>query len=129
MKVYTKKIRKLTVLFIILIVLFNLNISKAEAIPFGGRILTSTPAVCIINLFIIQIPYPIWLITVGPPSPLIEPSMVIPFLPFIKTTIYQYYQFYRSGPWTFGTTGRFPPNPIIICPSTSRVTKIGTSLF
>ena len=134
MNIKSKTFQAFVIIFV-LIILFAFAPQSAKALGFGGKILTSSYRTCNIGVGQFSIPFPLQVIRIqrtGVTKTLAYSYYQSLLQMFgINTSLYNYYQFFRSGPNVLGT---YVPVPIpwTNCPDlspTNLILKIGTSLF
>ena len=126
--------RFLSILFIVIIVFMSIP-KQVDALTFGGKIISSQYRTCYIYIGVAAVPFPLQVIRItrnGIPKTIVYTYYQSLLQLFgINTSLYNYYQFYRSGPSVLGT---YVPVPIpwTNCPDlspTNLILKIGTSLY
>lgn len=130
-----KKTRFFITTLILSAVLLSFAPQPVEALSFGGKIITSRYRTCNIGVGQFSIPFPLQVIRVQRTG--LTKTFVYSYYQSllqifgIDTSLYNYYQFFRSGPSVLGT---YVPVPIpwSNCPDlspTNLILKIGTSLY
>ena len=134
MKHFQKLTRFLSIFFVLAIILTAIS-KQADALTFGGRIISSQYRTCYIYIGVAVVPFPLQVIRItrnGIPKTIVYTYYQSLLQLFgINTSLYNYYQFFRSGPSVLGT---YVPVPIpwTNCPDlspTNLILKIGTSLY
>jgi len=128
---------KIASMFLGIFVLSTPFTAGAVGLNFGGKILSSNTRVCYFQAGVVSIPVPLQVIRIRNSSGTGTTTLSYIYYQFIlqifgvTTSLYQNFQFYRSGP---SVIGQYVPAPIpwSNCPDlipTKVIIKIGTSLF